>query len=303
MDDDDDDDVSLYPSKYSSIHTHIQITANDIFFLSFSLSLTPGLLPSVVILFETAQICHFNAIARNSFSKHPFNLHIQRETNYFSYYVTQYYCILLLDVFVLPLCRWDAEHYGSSQGISEQSFIHSPNSHSLSKRHYVLHVAFIWQPVSSPFNIIFTIQNDYTSYSFMSSHINDFIMCSIALRLVLLTGVYSETVNKTGHVLLVYYECTDAWAGMLWLCSMHAANWMALSSNECESNESEVNDVAQHQQSNEPVIAHMIFSLSLFFSLCCCVVTSIIFRYIFSTNYAYSHSNRHNVHSLDHTCL
>lgn len=34
-------------------------------------------------------------------------------------------------------------------------------------------------------------------------------MCSIALRLVLLTGVYSETVNKTGHVLL-YYECTDA---------------------------------------------------------------------------------------------
>lgn len=34
--------------------------------------------------------------------------------------------------------------------------------------------------MSSPFNIIFTIQSHYTSYSFMSSHINDFIiMCAL----------------------------------------------------------------------------------------------------------------------------
>lgn len=55
---------------------------------------------------------------------------------------------------------------------------------SVSRSVCFLHVTFILAAMSSPFNIIFTIQSDYTSYSFMSSHINDFIMCSIALRLL-----------------------------------------------------------------------------------------------------------------------
>lgn len=37
------------------------------------------------------------------------------------------------------------------------------------------------------------------------------------------------------------------------------------------------------------------------FPLSHCYEASNTFRYIFSTNYAYNHLNRHNVHSLDHT--
>lgn len=46
--------------------------------------------------------------------------------------------------------------------------------------------------MSSPFNIIFTIQSHYTSYSFMSSHINDFIMlCAVSFSLIFYCIMFS----------------------------------------------------------------------------------------------------------------
>lgn len=114
--------------------------------------------------------------------------------------------------------------------------------------------------MSSPFNIIFTIQSDYTSYSFMSSHINDFIMRSIALHA---------------------QECGSSCVRLVCACSK--LNGIII---KCE-HSTRRNTTFSNQMSN---LFHAIF-----------IVTSIIFRYIFSTNYAYSQRNRHNVHSLSHS--
>ena len=68
---------------------------------------------------------------------------------------------------------------------------------------------------------------------------------------------------------------------------MHAANWMALSTEMWTRSHTHTHTTFSNQMSN---LFHAIF-----------IITSIIFRYIFSTNYAYNRCNRHNVHSLDHT--
>lgn len=112
--------------------------------------------------------------------------------------------------------------------------------------------------MSSPFNIIFTIQSDYTSYSFMSSHINDFIMRSIALH-----------ARECGRS---EYWCVRS------VCACSKLNGIII---KCERSTTG-NTTFSNQMSN---LFHTIF-----------IVTSIIFRYIFSTNYAYSQRNRHNVH-------
>lgn len=147
-----------------------QITANDMFFL-----------PSCIWMSQSVNACFCFAPPENG-SFATFRLFettraapLSKDTHShhnFSYYVTQYYCILLFwkwTMVCVIVLRKETEIKTTR-----------PTWTVCSIRCVFARCVYL-AAMSSPFNIIFTIQSDYTSYSFMSSHINDFIMCSLPL--------------------------------------------------------------------------------------------------------------------------
>lgn len=120
-----------------------------------------------------------------------------RDTNYFSYYVAQYYCTLLLDVSTIAndfssctmyICVLLLQYYKSPNCVCVLKcvpliIVCVSLYVCVCMRVIIFCTLRLFGSSSSsnvitvPFNIIFTIQSHYTSYSFMSSHINDFIMC------------------------------------------------------------------------------------------------------------------------------
>lgn len=149
------------------------------------------------------------------------------DTNNFSYYVTQYYCILLL-------LLWDVSTAGLA--VVALCILSHRNSAFRCCVTFARCVSLAAEP-SSPFNIIFTIQSDYTSYSFMSSHINDFIMCYALLHChcqchwlcwaKCLTNTHTHTHARTRTHTQLKWDIT------MYIGFVYAANWMALYA-ECE---------------------------------------------------------------------